>query len=284
MHLNLKNALKFTEKGGVTITSNSTFVENDPDTIEVEISCADTGIGVDPTDCTFIFDRFAQVTQRSVVDYGGSGLGLFIGRKLAELMGGRIWMESNTTGGSTFIFTVTVKKADKKQVDIYLQKNENDQDFLNQESVSMHLRRKLKVLIVEDNKINQKVLLHMLADCNCRCDVANNGLEGLNKFLEERYDLIYMVSNMVSYYDNITQDIVMPVMNGYDCTMRIRQIEKERGEPPVPIIGLSGNVRSEHHESGYSAGMTKYLNKPVQKKQIISLMSEWSLFKESTDS
>jgi signal transduction histidine kinase/ActR/RegA family two-component response regulator len=264
----VSNALKFTLKGGVIISSQCDFDPENPSRVIMQTSVHDTGIGVDPSESNFIFDRFSQATQRAVTDYSGSGLGLFISKMLTELMCGKIWVENNKSGGSTFIFTIKLEKAEAEQINTYKRQSSltDLQAKMEIEKKQMQSRRKLKVLVVEDNRINQRVLTHMLDSCNCICEVANNGLEGFNKFLNTKFDIIFM-------------DVAMPIMDGYECTRKIRQVEKERGGVPITIIGLSGNVRPEYHETGFEVGMSHYLNKPIQKDDIMSLMSQHSLFK-----
>jgi CheY-like chemotaxis protein len=143
----------------------------------------------------------------------------------------------------------------------FLPSSQNDHAKLYESSSSS--RSNLLVLVVEDNKINQKVLVRMLEKAKCKCQVANDGVEGLDIFLANSFDLVFM-------------DVAMPRMDGYECTKKIREWEKEHGKNAVPIVGLSGNVRAEHHDMGFQAGMTKYMNKPIQVDEIMSIIYEYS--------
>ncbi len=140
--------MKFTNEGGITISCSHHVDEKDPSYIIIRTEVHDTGMGVNPSDSEFIFNRFAQSTQRTITDYCGSGLGLFIGKMLAELMGGKIWMENNPDKGCTFYFTVRVQLASKQETKLIRRLSEN---FA--ESGVSENEKKLEVLIVEDNKI-----------------------------------------------------------------------------------------------------------------------------------
>merc|ERR1719487_1788427 len=114
----------------------------------------------------------------------------------------------------------------------------------------------LNVLVVEDNKINHRVLVSMLQKAGCECVGAYNGVEGLHMYQQQSFDLVFM-------------DVTMPHMNGYQCTEAIREYESATGKTPVTIIGLSGNVRTEYKNIGIQAGMTHYMNKPVKYSEIL---------------
>ncbi|KAL0487702.1 hybrid signal transduction histidine kinase dhkK [Acrasis kona] len=251
----VSNAVKFTHVGAVTVSLCSKSIPNTNQT-NLLFSVTDTGIGVDVKDREAIFDRFVQATQRNMSEYSGSGLGLFISRMLSELMNGRIWIEDSAlgTGGSTFKFNIVV---DVEQ---------------NKESVARHKSietiriqpediKELRLLVVEDNKINQRVLARMLTSMKCICVTADDGVDGLEKFRSSEFDVVLM-------------DVSMPRMDGNECTKCIRQLEKERGHgKKALIVGLSGNARQEHQEQGYEAGMDEYLTKPIQSKDILPILT-----------
>ncbi|KAL0485347.1 hypothetical protein AKO1_006886, partial [Acrasis kona] len=256
----VSNAIKFTSNGGITVECSAAPI-NGGGEMELCFSVKDTGIGVDRKDSDLIFDRFAQATQRVSSDYGGSGLGLFIGKNIVTLMKGEMKLSSKLGEGSTFSFSIPCKVASTQDVDKWLRaKDEHNKQNARTEEMSLKAcQGNPLVLVVEDNKINQRVLVRMLLGAKCNCLVASNGAEGFEKFLENDLDLIFM-------------DIAMPVMDGYECTRRIRQVEKQRGSKMVPIIGLSGNVRQEHHDAGVECGMNRYLVKPCTTKEMIQVV------------
>ncbi|KAL0480300.1 hybrid signal transduction histidine kinase DhkK [Acrasis kona] len=255
----VSNAVKFTKQGSVTVSCKRTNDENTPnDVVCLLFGIKDTGIGISSKDVSLIFDRFAQATQRSTSDYGGSGLGLFIGKMLAELMGGKIWVESVLNEGSVFYLSIQCKIATEQEVQ-RSECNKQQQERV----VEPMLKEKLKILVVEDNKINQKVLSRMVTNCNATCVTAENGLLGFEMFVNQGpFDVIFM-------------DVTMPVMDGYESTAKIREYEAQNHREPTTIIGLSGNVRQEYHEAAMSSGMTMYINKPVQQKKITEIIENY---------
>ncbi|KAL0483170.1 hybrid signal transduction histidine kinase K [Acrasis kona] len=248
----VSNAIKFTNQGGVKVTLN---IESHQESNQKELlfSVSDSGMGIDDKNKEVIFDRFVQATQRNIQEYSGSGLGLFISKMLCELMGGKIWIENNKEGGSTFHFSIMCTQCDPNHVKDHV----NVIKYESQQDVS----RALNVLVVEDNKINQRVLVRLLNGMNCKCQSADDGVDGLNKFKKSHFDVILM-------------DVSMPNMDGLECTRQIRLVEKARGDgQQVMIIGLSGNARQEHQEQGFQAGMDEYLIKPCNSKELVPLLT-----------
>ncbi|KAL0476379.1 hypothetical protein AKO1_006308 [Acrasis kona] len=273
----LSNAVKFTHSGCITISVSHRYIHGgDSNRIELEFRVKDTGVGIHDKDKFIIFDRFMQATQRNMSEYQGSGLGLFISKTLTELMGGSIRVESRAdVPGSTFSFTIQCQVCEpppsstnqvKKQV-----QNKNAQPVILLSTASIinsfkvpaaENQIRLSVLVVEDNNINMKVLVRMVQNCNCDCKSAKDGVEGLEMYNKYKFDLILM-------------DVTMPRMCGYECTRRIRALERERGVvDPVVILGLSGNARFEHQEEGIASGMNTYMLKPIQQASILNAVEE----------
>ncbi|KAL0482820.1 autoinducer 2 sensor kinase/phosphatase LuxQ [Acrasis kona] len=271
----VSNAIKFTPTGIIEICCmHRPYGDANSNLVEIETSVTDTGIGISADDLETIFDRFAQVTQRATSDYNGSGLGLFICKMMVELMGGRITVHSTVNSGSTFVFSTIAKKikildSATKHTKIDTSRNTN---IINLDVLNTSSKENAHVLIVEDNKINQKVLAKMVGHYHCSFVVANNGLEGLNKFKTEKFDLVFM-------------DVSMPVMDGYESTRQIREYEIQQACAPTVIVGLSGNARqgkvmmvcltyfsAEHLEAGLASGMTMYITKPIQQRDIIKII------------
>jgi CheY-like chemotaxis protein len=211
-------------------------------------------LGIEPTDQKYIFGRFRQAKQAQT-SYTGSGLGLSICKRLAELMNGDLSVASKTIEqpvGSCFKFQFECEMATDEQTKLF---------YEHQDLPKVHTRTTpLHVLVVEDNDINRRVMLKMLTSLNCTCEGAINGADGLVKYKKENWDLILM-------------DVSMPVMNGLECTRRIREEEKIT-KKKVRIVGLSGNARQEHYEEAINSGMDAYLVKPVQKNDIALVIKD----------
>jgi signal transduction histidine kinase/predicted ATPase/CheY-like chemotaxis protein len=240
----LSNAIKFTKHGSIAFESSQDFISKN--TIRIEMCVKDTGEGIDERYIKNLFNRFEQITQRTS-EYGGSGLGLFISKNLAKLMHGDISCQSVRGQGSTFTFHVECEYDESVTI-------ETKQE---EEVATNNLGdRVLRVLVVEDNKINRRVLQRIIKHTGCECITANDGVDGLEQYKNNELDIVFM-------------DVSMPNMDGYECSQRIREWEVEKGLKVVPIIGLSGNVRQEYHKQGIDSGMSAYLNKPISKNDIM---------------
>lgn len=248
----LTNAIKFTPQNGeITIILKKPVVEENQTILYFAVE--DTGIGMTEEEQSRIFKRFLQANQTTYQEYGGSGLGLAISRKLIELMGGKITVESRSGEGTKFTFSIqclhySLQKAPDPSLSIFPIPKRKKKAKIPQTIIPT--RR--NILIVEDNVINQTVLSKMLAQAGHSCEIANNGAESLAILEKRAFDLIFM-------------DIEMPVMNGYEATSKIRQIEEEQKKSPIPIIFLSGYAREDQKEKAKAAGMTDYLTKPYDK-------------------
>ncbi len=237
----LKNGLKFTNNGGVTLTY-SEEVTND-NKLMVNISIADTGIGIPQNRLKTIFERFTQLENSVKKQYEGSGLGLAICKIFIEMMGGKISVKSTPNKGTTFEFYL--------KYPILKNQEDNNIKFENQKDINLN---DLNVLIVDDNKLNIIVLKKILEDLGVKADSANNGKAGLRKFKEKNYQLIFM-------------DIHMPEMDGWEATKKIREFNKE-----VIIFGLSANVTTEAIDKALESGMNNYLSKPFKKEHLYKLL------------
>jgi predicted ATPase/signal transduction histidine kinase/AmiR/NasT family two-component response regulator len=258
----LSNAVKFTARGDITVSISIQENMADPSNVTLSISVEDTGLGMTNEEVSHLFQRFEQASRRTQNEYGGSGLGLFISKHLVGLMGGTITVESKKFSGSKFSFTVQCKKCKQNESDDGSDVNSNT---ANDEVLPSNM----KVLIVEDNPINQRILVRMLEQEGHSCYVANNGLEAVESYKQHCDQL-----------DIILMDIELPVMNGLEATTNIRKIEKERSHKTglsshtsVPIIGLSGNARSEHVHNALNIGMQVYLTKPIAKIDLYDALS-----------
>ena len=236
----LNNAIKFTDKGSIDITIQNT---NNKYTFEV----SDTGIGVEEKKITKLFDSFTQADSSTTREYGGSGLGLAISKQLVELMGGKIWVESSQGVGSKFSFELELEKADE-EIDTIQRKNYTLNDIKTLSSS--------KILLVEDNIINQDIILGILKDSGIEIEIANDGVEAIQKY-DKKLELIIM-------------DIQMPVMDGLTATKIIRDMDSS-----IPIVALSANVMAEDIQKSKDAGMNEHLNKPINVQKLYSTLLKY---------
>jgi CheY-like chemotaxis protein len=229
----LNNAIKFTSSGSITI---KVWQQNQ----HTFFSVKDTGIGISQSAQLQLFQPFAQADSSTSRKFGGTGLGLSICKKLVELMGGNISLQSTQGQGATFTFSLPndspLPKAD------HFQPAYHSLDF---GSLSL---ADVKVLLVEDNPLNQHVASAILKTKDCVTDIANDGFEAIEKVAQGKYDLVLM-------------DIQMPNMDGLEATDVIRN---ELGMTELPIIGLSANAHDEDINKALGMGMNGYLTKPIE--------------------
>lgn len=227
------NALKFTETGGVDV--KIALAENGNLRFEVR----DTGIGLKAENCAWIFDPFTQVEEGSTRHYGGTGLGLSICKQLVNLMGGEIGVISQPGQGSTFWTVLPLKPVDPPA--------EAEGSVESQATLgSLHG----KVLVVEDNPLNQALLSEMLKRIGCRVEVVSSGEEALDRWERSRFDLVLM-------------DCQLPGMDGYQITARLKQQDARRGKDTPPIVALTADVSEGVRERCLQSGMSACLHKPA---------------------
>jgi len=233
------NALKFTLVGGVTIELG--IVEAGTSAAEISVSVRDTGIGIPPEARAKLFQRFTQVDNSTTRKFGGSGLGLAICHQLVELMGGFIGVESTLGKGSNFFFQLTLPLGQEPIPD--------KRPFLKTASPA----RRMKILVAEDNHINQRLVAAMLQNSACQVDMVGTGLEALQAVTQTRYDVVLM-------------DVQMPVMDGVTATEKIRALPGSRGQ--TYIIALTANAMAGDRERYIAAGMQDYLSKPIMSQAL----------------
>ena len=255
----INNAIKFTEKGGVTV---SAYEEDRQGCPFLRIDVADTGIGIDPENFDRVFDKFKQVDASVSRKYGGTGLGLPISKSLAELMGGDIFISSQMGKGSTFSLLLPIKKTDMQDAPI----DDRTQQVMElDERLRTALNDNTRLLIAEDYEGNVVMLSFMLEDLNIDFDVANTGQEAVNLWSENHYDAVLM-------------DIQMPEMDGFTATKEIRQLEQKKKKPRTPIIGMTAHALAGDRSKCLAAGMDSYLPKPLVevdlKKEILKFVSD----------
>lgn len=254
------NAVKFTEKGEIKIIVKNNDIENTPGNILIEI--IDTGIGMSKEQIENIFQPFSQADTMITKKYGGTGLGLTICKKFIEMMGGKIWVRSEQNKGSEFYFTVSFPKASIN----------SDTNLINFASGSTKLKRKsendylklftnekLKILLTDDSEDNRTLIQSYLKSFPVEIELAENGLEAVEKFKTKNYDIILM-------------DMQMPLLNGYEATKQIRLFEKTQKNTNTKIIALTAFAFPEEETKTTQAGCDLYLSKPIKKQTLLDCL------------
>jgi len=250
----LSNAIKFTNQGEVTLlisTSNN-------DKIKFEVR--DTGIGIKEADIKKLFKPFSQADGSTTRNFGGTGLGLVISKQLVELMNGKIWVESQYNRGSNFIFEIELEalKGDNNSTNESLSRYNR---IINLNEYTSLLKGH-KILLVDDNEVNQEIILGLLSDVKETIDIASSGEEALDLFSKNSYSLILM-------------DIQMPLMDGYETTAIIRKEDAN-----IPIIALTANAMKEDIEKTKQASMQAHINKPIDVTELYETLLRYLPKKE----
>ncbi len=244
------NAVKFTGNGG-QIAVNVSVKDRSESSVELLISVADTGIGISPEHLGSLFQEFSQADNSTTRKYGGSGLGLVISRKLAQLMSGDIWVESELGKGSVFYSTV--------RLNLQVQKAQYARADSRQDDPQLDKLRGAQILLVEDNILNQEIVIELLRDFGVEVFVADNGKEALQA-LEQRS------------FDGVLMDCSMPVMDGYRATREIRKQDRFQG---LPVLAMTANAMEGDREKAIEAGMNDYITKPVDIEQMAGILVKW---------
>jgi two-component system sensor histidine kinase/response regulator len=258
------NAVKFTHTGGVTI--NARIIQQENDNITVQFSVVDTGIGITPENQNNIFSSFHQGDSSTARQYGGTGLGLAICKELVKIMDGKIWMESEENSGSVFHFTVVVKK-------------EKNHTLTLENVVNGSRHNNLKVLLVEDNQVNQAIARAVIEKDGHKVTLASNGHQALKILSEEDFHVIVM-------------DVQMPEMDGLTATSIIRHCEKNRlcdysqimdfreklikrlAGKHTPILAMTANAMSGDKKKCQNAGMDDYMSKPFKPEDLYKVFDK----------
>jgi CheY-like chemotaxis protein len=242
------NALKFTEKGDVSLVAEVT--QDLEDFIEINFRISDTGIGIPEDKQKDIFEAFTQASASITREYGGTGLGLAITKMLVEMMGGRIEVKSQPHIGSTFSVFLKFKKSMKSQAEDSSKK-----------TVQLNSLQGMHVLVVEDNLINQNIVSRLLAKWNAIPDSADNGRIAVEKVSKKRYQLVLM-------------DLHMPEMSGYEATQKIREMEGEYYHK-LPILAVTASAFPEDRKKICESGMNGYIIKPFHPAELNSKISHF---------
>ncbi len=254
----LSNGVKFTERGEVVARI---LLQDAPgETLALRFEVQDTGIGISPEKQTQIFEPFRQADGSTTRKFGGTGLGLAISRKLVELMGGRIGVISEPGNGATFWFEL-VLPASEPPAHVKLERELRTGDPTELAG--------LRVLVAEDNYVNQKVIRRTLEKWGVELQIAENGHQVLEWLAREPFHLVLM-------------DCQMPEMDGYEATRRIRTYEQPRGLH-IPIIALTANALEGDREKCLECGMDDYLSKPLNPDTLWEKLVQWGLPRKSND-
>ncbi len=260
----LDNAVKFTEQGTVSmsVAMQSNQLDDDSETGHVALvfQIVDTGQGVRESEKDTIFDSFSQQERPFTRQHGGLGIGLAMCKQLARLMGGELSFDSEYGVGSQFQFMLSLKRASVEQIRKLASDIKRPIVDKPREKAVQQKTRATRVLVVEDNNVNQRVLSGMLQKLGCEVLTANNGVEALEVLNKKLIDVVLM-------------DCQMPVMDGFETTRLIRKTNFANKK--VPIIAVTANTMTEDEKSCRSAGMDDYMKKPVKKAIVEEKLAHW---------
>ncbi len=250
----ISNAVKFTSQGNIKV--EVAIIKQGDLEIQVLFTVSDTGIGIKDKDIDKLFQPFSQLDASLTRRYGGTGLGLSICKKIVDLIGGEIHVQSKTGNGSIFSFSVPLIRLNDIVID--------NKEELELATVHHHPRlnydSRLKILLVEDNEINKKFFIKLLSKYYLSCDVATNGQDSVNACAKKKYDVIFM-------------DCQMPVMDGYEATRQIRSMEGRKKH--TVIIALTAFAMRDDADKCLEAGMDDYLSKPINGEQLLKILNKY---------
>ena len=252
----LSNAIKFTADGGVRVKIAA--LDDTDEMIRLRIAVADTGIGISDSDMSKLFVRFSQVDGSDTRKYGGSGLGLVISKQITELMNGTISVQSKEGIGSTFIAEIPVKVVKAAEVEAEEIKKEDPAVY----SINNANGKNARILVAEDEPVNQQVIGKLLGMAGFSYDIAENGEKAVELYKEKTYDAALF-------------DVQMPVMDGIAATQEIRKIEQENRKPRLPIIAVTARAMFGDKERIMQNQLDDYIAKPYNLNTVVDTLNKY---------
>jgi PAS domain S-box-containing protein len=261
----ISNAVKFTEKGSIKIFVNS--LKSDDNSITLNCAVEDTGIGIPKNKIDALFKPFSQVDASNTRNYGGTGLGLAICKEFVTMMNGEIGVESEVNKGSRFFFSIKLSPQSAAPKDTSINKvsrvydlKENKVENAAETADIKAKRGTFKILLAEDNFINQKVCLRMLNEAGFKTDAVVNGFEAVDAVKKNNYHLVLM-------------DVQMPECDGFTATKMIRKLGSHYEK--LPIFAITAHALMGDKEKCIEAGMNDYISKPIISDNLIMMMDKW---------
>ena len=247
----LSNALKFTPEGFVELRVEPSLAEEEG-SIRLAFAVHDTGIGIPAEAMETLFDPFIQADTSTNRQFGGTGLGLAISQRIVGFLGGEITVESQPGHGSIFRFTALFEPAH----------GEIQDHSVARVHTASWSGTSPRLLVVEDEPINRRVIVRLLEDLELEVTAVHNGEEALGILAREDFDLVLM-------------DCQMPELDGYEATRRLRRTEQEGDREPLPVVAMTAHALSGDREKCLAAGMDDYLSKPFREEELIRLLEDW---------
>ncbi len=245
------NAMKFTQDGGVSLTAD--IIDNSNGSARIQIQVRDSGIGISATNIKKLFQPFMQADDSTSRHFGGTGLGLTISKELSKLMDGEISIRSIEEEGSTFTFVVNLISSIQKP-----KATPDVANIINQVTTNENDISTLKVLVAEDNRVNQKLIRIVLNKLGIKAVVVENGLLAIKRVQQQQFDVILM-------------DCQMPVLDGYEATQKIHAIPEFKD---LPIFALTADVDTRSKEKAFRVGFNKHLSKPINIEELARCLLE----------
>jgi len=257
----LSNAVKFTPDGG-SIHLDASLIAEDDEVLTLRVEVVDSGIGIAPDQHDRLFRAFEQAENGTSRKYGGTGLGLVISKRIVELMGGEIWVESELGQGARFVFTFMARRAACATDDASVAYADDDLGNTGGFARDGEFSGK-RLLVAEDIELNREILLSLLENTGLTIDCAENGKEALD-----------MLSDPSVSYDIVFMDLQMPQMDGLEATRRTRALPA-RQQAALPIIAMTANVFKDDIEMCLEAGMNDHLGKPLDLDKVIAKLRQY---------
>lgn len=265
------NSVKFTEKGSVDVEiqwarePDGHRQDGNLNRGNLKIAVKDTGIGIPKEKASSLFQPFTQVDGSTSRRFGGTGLGLALSRKLAQVMGGNVWIERSTPGfGSTFSFTISV--ATDEHVEMISRLLSRDESQIEKQNFPSDYLDGMKILLAEDSEDNQRLISHFLAKVGAEVDIANDGKQALDKIADGKYDLVLL-------------DIQMPEMDGYQAISILRERGYKGG-----VVAITAHALKEDREQCLRLGFDDHISKPIQRARLIREAKRFFLLQQAAQS